>query len=434
MEKREILEILTDWNFWGRELDTGIKREIYLNRLKELSKINEIVVISGVRRGGKSTLLLQFCKSMIKGNVDKKDILFINFEDPRFKNLDLELMNKIYDIYLTELGPNPEQYVVLDEVQVIAGWEKFARYLHENKKVHVFITGSSSKLLSSEYATVLAGRHVDAKIYPLSFSESLEFKGIHIKNRVDMVANRHKIKRFLSKYIKLGGFPKVNLLQREQDKMMVLNTYFMDIIIKDVVRRYKVKETEKLEELAKYYLSNVSSLQSFNKIKNVLNLSLDTVERFSYYLSNAYLLFFVKKFSYSVKEQILNPKKVYCIDPGLRSAVGFTFSTDLGRMAENIVFTELKKGDKDIYYWKDSSQKEVDFLLKVGKKVKQLIQVCWNMDDEETKKREVKSLLKAMEEFKLKKGLIITEDYEKEEKIGNKKIIYKPLWEWLIGG
>lgn len=432
MKRSEILEILTDWNFWSRDLEAGIRRENLLNRIERLSKIGEVVVISGVRRSGKSTLLLQFCKTLLEQGIRKEDILIINFEDPRFKNLDLELLNKIYDIYLTELNPQKEHYVMLDELQVIEGWEKFARYLHENRKVHVFVTGSSSKLLSSEYATVLTGRHVDMEVYPLSFSEFLGFKGVRIKSELDAVANRHKLKRFLSEYLKWGGFPKVALLESEQDKRELLNIYFRDIIIKDVVSRYKIKKIAGLEELAKHYLSNASSLQSFNKLKNILGLSLDTVERFSYYLSNVYLVSFVSKFSYSLKQQILNPKKVYCIDVGLRNSVGFIFSQDLGRLAENIVYNELKKSGKDVYYWRDVRQREVDFLLKEGKKVKELIQVCWDVDDEKTKKREVGSLMRAMEELKIKEGLILTEDFEEKERINSKMIKFVPLWKWLL--
>lgn len=431
MEKSEIIEILHDWNFWKKDIDAGIERKTYLKRLKELAKMKEIVVVSGVRRSGKSTLLLQFCKSLISGGVRKEDILIVNFEDPRFKELNLKLLNNIYEIYLTELAPGIEHYVVLDEVQVVDGWEKFARYLRENKKVNVFVTGSTSKLLSSEYSSVLAGRHVDMEVYPLSFSEFLFFKGVQVSNKLDIAANRHRIKRAFLEYIRWGGFPKVCLIDKEKDKKELLNTYFRDIIIKDVVSRYKIRESNKLEELAKYYLSNISSIQSFNRIKNILKLSLESVERFSAYLANAYFLSFVRKFGYSVNEQILNPRKVYCVDVGMRNSMGFVFSSDFGRLAEDIVFLELKKSGKEVFYWKSERQEEVDFLLKKGNKI-ELIQVCWNPEKTKTKERELFVLLKAMKEFKLRTALVFTEDYEAEEKIENKLIKYIPIWKWLL--
>lgn len=434
MNKTEIIEILLDWNFWKKDIYTGVRREKVLNRMKKLAKMKEIVVVSGARRSGKSTIIVQFCSDLIKKGARREDILIINFEDPRFRNMNLDLLNRIYDVYRSEVCPEPkEQYVVLDEIQIVNGWEKFARFLHENKKAHVFVTGSSSKLLSSEYATVLSGRHVDVEMYPLSFLEFLEFKDAGIKSRLDATAKRHVIKKLFSEYMRLGGFPKIALVDDFENKKELLNSYFRDIIIKDVVLRYRIKDVEKLEDLARYYLSNISSVQSFNKIKNVLGLSLDTVERYSSYLSNAYFVFFVKKFSYSVKEQILNPRKVYCIDTGLRNAAGFVFSKDEGRLMENIVFLELKKRGSEVYYWKDSKQKEVDFVVKENEEIKCAIQVCWNLDNEKTRMREISALVSAIKELGLKEGLIITEDYEDEVKIDSKKIKFVPLYKWLIG-
>lgn len=431
MEKSQILDILNDWNFWEKDFDVGIIRENYLLKLKELTKLNEIVVVTGIRRSGKSTLLLQYCKQLIEEGVRKEDILIINFEDPRFRNLNLDTLNKIYEVYMTELNPSNRHYVVLDEVQVIDGWEKFARFLHENKKIGVFVTVSTSKLLSSEYSTVLAGRHVDMRVSPLSFSEFLLFNGLNIKSELDISTHRHKIKRLFNEYLEWGGFPKVVLTKSNIGKRELLSVYFKDIIIKDIAVRYKIKEIGKLEELAKYYLTNISTLQSFNKIKRILKLNLDTVERFSYYLSYTYLLFFNKKFSYSKKEQLLNPKKVYSVDNGLRNSVSFVFSKDIGRLAENMVFLKLAQEYKEIYYWKDEKQREVDFIIKDKSRIK-VIQICWNMDEEETKQREIKSLLKALEKFRLKEGLVITEDLEGKEIINKNIIKYTPLWKWLI--
>jgi predicted AAA+ superfamily ATPase len=232
------------------------------------------------------------------------------------------------------------------------------------KKVHIFITGSSSKLLSEEYSTLLAGRHVDIEIFPLSFSEFLKFKGVSIRSRIEMMKFRHRIRKLLDEYLEFGSFPKVVLI--EEGKEELSNNYFRDILIKDVQRRFNVRETGKLEELAKYYLTNISTLQSFNRTRKLINLSLDTVERFSKYFSIARLIFFVPKFSFSVKEQILNPKKVYCMDSGLRNMVSFKFSEDIGRIAENVVFLNLLFRNKEIYYWKDHAGKEVDFVVKEG--------------------------------------------------------------------
>ena len=432
MEKTEILDVLNDWNFWRKEIDVGVTRETIVKKIAELSKTREIVVITGIRRCGKSTSLLQFCKGLLDDGIKKEDILIINLEDPRLKKPDLDLLNKIYEIYLTELNPNKKHYVILDEIQNIKEWEKFARFLHENKKINVFVTGSSSKLLSSEYSTVLAGRHLDLQIKPLSFKEYLFFKKIVIKNVLDISVKRHEIKRAFADYLKGGGFPKVTLAVREEDKRDLLEIYFRDIVIKDIVQRYKIKEIDKLNDLAKYYLTNISTLQSFNNIKNVLKINLDTVERFSYYLSEVFLLSFVRKFSYSEKEQILNPRKVYCADNGLRGSVAFVFSDDYGRLAENLAFNELNDKGLEIYYWKNQKQEEVDFIIKKKQKIIRAVQVCWNIGKIKTKKREVGALVEACRELKLKEGLVLTEDFSSTETIEGIKVAFQPIWKWLL--
>ncbi len=430
MEREEVLRILLDWNYWGDYKDESIERRGYINELNRLLKTGEIAVIKGVRRAGKSTLMLQFVKKLVEEGLKEENTLVVNFEDPRFKNLDLELLDTIYETYMEELQVDGEHLVVLDEVQEIEGWEKFSRYLQEAKRGNVLITGSSSKLLSEEYSTLLAGRHVDIEVFPLSFREFLDFKGVSIESRVDIIKHRHKIRNLLREYMEFGGFPKVTLI--EEGKGDLLANYFRDIVIRDVQVRFRVRETAKLEELAKYYLTNISTLQSFNRARQALNLSLDTVERFSRYFSIARLLFFVPKFSFSLKQQILNPKKVYCIDPGLRNIVSFKFAEDIGRIAENVVFLELFRSGKEVYYWRDRAGREVDFAVKEKLKVRELVQVCWRIEEEKTRKREIAALVKAMDELKLKEGLIITENTEGRENINGKWITYKPLWKWLV--
>jgi len=433
MRKDEILRILVDWNYWGNYRDESVERGRYIEKLNHLLKTGEIIVIKGVRRSGKSTLMLQFIR---KSGLDEKNTLVVNFEDPRFRNPNLELLDRIYEVYQEELQPDEGHYVILDEVQEVEGWEKFARFLHEAKKVQVFITGSSSKLLSEEYSTLLAGRHVDIEIFPLCFTEFLEFKGVSIRSRIEMIKFRHRIRKLLDEYLEFGGFPKVVLIEEEKGKKELLNNYFRDILIKDVQRRFKVRETVKLEELAKYYLTNISTLQSFNRARKWLDLSLDTVERYSKYFAIARLLFFVPKFSFSLKEQILNPKKVYCMDPGLRNIVSFKFSEDRGRIAENVVFLNLlfrnRNSDREIYYWRDKRGREVDFVLKRGLKIERLIQVTYVSSEEEVDIREKKALLKASEELNCEDMQVITRDYEAEEDFKGKKIKFIPLWKWLV--
>ncbi|PKM92547.1 MAG: ATPase, partial [Elusimicrobia bacterium HGW-Elusimicrobia-4] len=402
------------------------------DRIAGMMKTEEVLVITGIRRSGKSTVATQFCKTLIDSGVKRENVLIVNFEDPRFKNLSPELFIKIYDTYVENLMPEGKKYILLDEIQVIEGWERFVRYLHEVKKDAVIVTGSSSKLLSSEYATVLSGRHVDTKIYPLGFSEFLKFKNVVVKDRLDLVSKKHEIASALNEYLIFGGFPRVALLKEENLKWEILKAYFTDIIIKDVASRHRISKLPALEDLTKYYLTNVSSLHSFDRLKKTFKVSRDTIQRFSKYLQDVYLLFFVPKFSYSLKEQTLNPKKVYCMDNGIRNAVCYRFMEEKGKLFENLVAVELLRRGNEFYYWKDGRH-EVDFVIKEGMNVTAAVQVCYNLEREETKKREMDALARAMDDLNLSEGLVITEDYEGEDKIEDKVIRFLPLWKFLLG-
>jgi len=428
MKKDRIMEILNDWNFWEKDMDVGIKRDGYLKKLETLEKTGQVVAITGVRRSGKSTLMLQYMKHLADGGVKRKNALYVNLEDPRFSaELSLELLQEIYEAYLEFMEPDAKPYIFLDEVQNVNGWEKFARAMHERKEGKIFVSGSSSKLLSKEFGTVLTGRHADLAVYPLNFREFLAFNGIEIKDKMDLISKRIKIKRLLGDFIKHGAFPQVVL---SEEKGEILVRYFDDVIGRDTIERFKVRRADKLRALANYYLTNVSSLIAFNRIKKFIGLPFNTVERFSYFLSYAQLIFFVKKFAYSLKEQEVNPRKVYCIDTGMRNAVCFTLSEDLGKLYENAVFLKLLQDGGDVYYWKNRG--ECDFLVRRGRSVGEVIQVCFDVEKEETKKREVRGLVEAMKKFKIPRGLVVTEDYESEERVGKKRIEFVPLWKWLL--
>ena len=420
MDKNEIFKILEDWNFWKRKPEIGVKRDFYLHRLKRFLATNQILVISGARRSGKSFIMRQLAQEFIEKEGDKKDVLIVNFEDPRFSELNVRTLEKIYETYLEFLSPKDNPFVLLDEVQEIEGWERWVGTMQELRKAQIIVSGSNAKLLSKELATLLTGRHLDVVVFPLSFLEYLVFNHIEIKDKSDIVSRRIEIRSSLRSYLEFGSFPEVAL---SKEKKEILLSYFEDILNKDLIRRFKVRKPERLKSLAKFYLSNISSLTTFNSIEKFLEISADTVE----------------KFSFKVKDQEKSPRKVYAIDTGLANTIGFRFSENIGRLAENIVFLELKRREivnpeLELYYWKDQQHREVDFVIKKALKIEQIIQVCWNLEEPRTKDREIKALIKAMEEFELKQGLIITEDYEAEEEIKGKRIKFFPLWKWLLEG
>lgn len=442
MNEREILEILADWNYWGNFKENPHPRPTYLSRLGMLYSGKTALVLLGVRRAGKSSITYLFINELVKQKrLAAEDCLIINFEDPRFPaTMDSKALNQIYETYLKHLDPsNP--LVILDEIQNIRYWEKFVRYLLESQKVHVMVTGSSSKLLGKEISTVLTGRHVDLEVFPLSFQEFLDFKGLHVSSKLEITKLRLEIRRLFDEYAQWGGFPEVIFASSQAHKQELLRRYFEDIVFKDVVKRYGIKEIHKLEELANLYLTNISTLQSFNKLKGKTGASLDTVQRFSNYLETARVFFFLRKFDYSLAKQIRSMRKVYVIDLGFYRVKGFRFSENYGRIAENLVAIELLRkcsadAELEVFYWKDDQQREVDFVVKKSNRITALIQVCWDFSDAKTKAREIKSLLKASEALNCDNLFILTENFDDVETITRmgvqRTIRFLSLWRWLV--
>jgi len=432
MEERKILEILVDWNYWGNYKEEFIRRKMYFEKLREFLQGKEAIVVKGVRRSGKSSIIYKFVKELAK---DSKDALIINFEDPRFPpEITLEDLNRIYETFLKHINPNPK-YVVLDEIQYVEKWEKFVRFLVDPKNIKVFVTGSSSKLLSEEYASVLTGRHLDIEVFPLSFREFLSFKNFEISDEIDLIKNRVVLVNLFNEYLKFGGFPQVVLSENEKRKEELLRTYFFDIITRDVAKRFKVKKLAQLEALAKIYVSNIATIQSFNKLKKDLNLSVDSVERFSKYLEIARLFLFLSNFRHSVKKQVRSMKKVYCVDTGFYSTLGFKLLESMSKIMENVVAIELFRRKEfnptfEIFYLRNNY--EVDFVVKEGTEVKQLIQVTYASNKDEIERREINALIKASELLRCEDLVVITWDYEDEVIVENKKITFKPIWKWLL--
>jgi len=423
-----MIEALGRWNIWNHQIDSGIKRDI-TDKIFENLEYDKIITLFGFRRVGKSYVLKQLINAL---NVPKENMLVVNFEDPVFEDASLETLIKIYEAYKEIIKPKGKPFLFLDEIQEVPKWEKFVRALNERKDAHIIITGSSSKLLSEEFATLLTGRQLNFEIFPLSFKEFLRFKGINIESEKDIYLNTDPIKTYIHEYLKFGGFPEVVLIDNIDTKRMIFVNYYETVISKDIVGRFKIREIEKIKGLAKYYLTNAGTLITYRKISGFLNIPVETISRFSEYMQIANIIFFVKRFSFSVKEQENSPRKVYCIDAGLINTIGFKFSENIGRILENLVAIELLRRGGEIYYWKDQKDWEVDFIVKEGLTLKQLIQVCYNISNYTTKEREVKAIIKASDELKCKNLFIITESYEAEEEFGGKCIKFVPLWKWLL--
>lgn len=434
MRKDEIIQILDDWNFWNRDQKIGLSRPIYISRLEYLFSSNQVITITGPRRAGKSFVMRQMIKKLINNGQNPKDIMHVNLEDPRFTESGVLFLEKIFQAYREYISPQNTPILFLDEIQEIEGFEKWIRMMHELSKAKIIISGSNASLLSRELGTLLTGRHIDMEVFPLSFGEFLSFNNIAFTNKLDLIGREWEIKGALRKYIEYGSFPEVTLSEQKKE---ILLSYFEDTITKDLLRRYKIKKAQDMRSIAKYYLSNIAALSTFKSIERALDMSITSVKSYTGYLEQAYLVFPLKRFSFKVREQEKSPRKIYAIDTGLCNAVGFRFSENDGRLAENVVFMALKRQQNlnpnmELFYWKDVHHREVDFVVKEGLEIKSLIQVCWNMHNEKTRNREMRSLAKAMKELNVTKTMIITDETEGEEKLHDNKVKLIPLWKWLL--
>ncbi|MCD6483631.1 MAG: ATP-binding protein [Candidatus Odinarchaeota archaeon] len=419
-------EALEDWNPWWEESNVpetlkGKSREI-LSEIQPSIQTSKIKIITGVRRSGKSTLFYQLIDNLLKVT-RAKNILLLNFDDVRLSVNDLE---RIYKEFI-ELKKPDEIYLFLDEVHNAKNWVSLIRRLADLRKANIFITDSSSYFIPHDYAKILTGRKLSFELYPLSFREYLNFKNIRIE--AFGTEENAKIRGYLKEYMQQGGFPELFALPKRY-YVKTLIEYFEDIITKDVVSRYSV-DYRKVRDLSYYLLSTIGQRVTYRKLKNVFNMGLETVKRYLEFMEQVYLIFKVSNYSEKVKEQIITPKKVYAIDTGLSNAVGFKTFENLGPTLENLVFLELKRRNYAIFYLKIDNR-EIDFVVKKGLEIVDAINVCYDPSDTNTRDREVKSMLLGLRKLKLKKGKILTWEYEETIKINTKIIEFVPVYKWLL--
>ena len=393
--------------------DLGTTRQ-KLTEIKAYKDTPFTVVISGLRRAGKSTLLAQLAHSLYPD----EEYFFVNFEDERFLSFTVVDFTKLHELLIELFGD--KKIFLLDEIQNIEGWERFVNRMAASG-YKFYITGSNASLLSKELGTKLTGRYLPVELFPFSFNEYLQFKKITLPDlRRLTTVEKGKLKKTLADYLKNGGIPQA----LQYPELPIHKVMYDDIINRDVAGRYKITDIKSLKELSFYLLSNISSLVSYNKLKQLLQLgSVNTISGYIDYLETAWLFFTVNRYAFSIKQQQIANKKIYSIDTGLTKSVAFSFSEDKGRFLENTVFLQLRRlYGEDIYYYKTKKGKEVDFYLP---KKKMFIQVCQSLADPETREREKQALSEAMEEVKGSSGFIITED-EKDTAV-------VPVYEWLCG-
>ena len=409
-------ESIQRWNIWWekpKEIEKfiGTQRTALPQMLSEL-KIPHIKDIIGVRRCGKTVLMYQIISNLIKKNIDSKNILYLNFDDPEL--IDIE------EAIRTSLYINPDiSYVFLDEIQNVEEWERIIRVYYDRKKFNqIFVSGPSASLISRDVGRTLTGRHITKILTPFSFEEYLlQHK---IENPAD-ISNREKVIHFLEIYLKNGGFPETIDADNLTSKTILVDLY-NDIISRDIVSRFDV-DLDIVKKIGYYLMTNIGTHFSYNSIARALNLHYDTVKKYVPYFEEVFLFFVVPFFSWKIKTTVKKDMKCYSIDTGLRNAISFKFSEDLGKLVENLVLIELKRRGRDAYFW--TGKREADFVIRQGSNLTAMNVTYTN----EISKREKEGLLEFREKYKNAKLVIITKELEQTD---NDKIKYVPLWKWLL--
>jgi len=422
MKEAKVRSYIEDW--YTKKLPSLVERELSVKPVKD-----KVISIVGPRRAGKTFYFYQLMRR------NKESCLYLDFEDSALVDVKFDEVLDVINLFTEITGKVPTD-IFLDEVQRVEKWETMVRTLLNRGGYRIFVTGSSSKLLSREVATQLRGRSLTYFLFGFSFREFLKAKGINLGEVLSGI-EKAKIKNLLREYLEFGSFPEIVL---KEDKEKILNEYHDTIFFKDFVERHELKSFDVAKFVFSQVLQSFSHEFSVNRLVNLLKSSgirmgKNTVYDYVEKLQDTLAVFFVKKYSERISLRESWPRKVYVCDTGISKVI--RFSADFGRLMENVVFIEELRRINDnplleIFYWKDRQQNEVDFVLKEGLKIKQLIQVTYANGKDEIGRREIRALLKASEELRCKDLLIITWDYDDELEIGNEKIKFIPLWKWLI--
>jgi len=393
-----------------KKKDCGIIRDI---DFKKYLRTKQITVISGIRRSGKSTLLTQFSQKFNK-------FYYINFDDERLVDFKV---SDFADLMLVFKKMYSANVIFIDEIQNIPKWERFIRRIFD-EGYKIFITGSNAKLLSSELATHLTGRYFKIDLYPFSFKEFLNFRKIdYLKKDTN---TKSKILKNFDFYLKNGGFPEFIKYKDSE----YLKRIYENVLYKDILTRFKIREVKSFKQLANFLFTNFTGEISYNSLKNLLKFkSVMSVKNYVHFMEESFLIFELYKYDFSLKKQLINQRKIYVIDNGIRNTIAFYFSQDKGKLLENLIFLELRRRGLEIYFSKNKY--ECDFLINDRGKIVEGIQVTDHIDDL-NKEREIKGLQEALEKFKLKKGLIITKNQKETYKQDKFTINVVPAWEWLL--
>ena len=398
-----------------------------------LEQTSDIVVVAGPRRAGKTFYLYQMIQDILmQGSWRREDILFVDFEDYRLTDFTATDMDALLTACQQVNGKAPT-FLFFDEIQQLPGWSRVLRTLHNHGRYHIVVTGSNAGLLEREIATELRGRCRYVRMMPFSFKEFLRFHGIPHDERTLLTPVRGRVLKAFEAFLKEGGFPEVIKKESLQEKRELLQTYYRTIFYRDILERYNVKAKFVLEAVMRYSLNTFADLFSISIFEKELKRhhlpgSKQTISNYLGYLQEGFFLITHDKFSYSPRQRIMNPKKIYLMDTGF-SLLSTEFSENRGKLLENAVAVELFRRQAECFYYK--GRRECDFIVKTGLKPEMAVQVCWELTTK-NEAREFKGLQEAMNVLDIDEGFILTNDEERELTLDGAKIRIMPVWKWLL--
>lgn len=429
MKSENVKKVIAEW-LEDKVFPPLIKRDMPNLVLERLS---EIIAIAGPRRAGKTCYMYQLIQDLLaQGNWSREDILFVDFEDYRLSDFVAADTDALLTAFQQVAGKAPS-FLFFDEIQQLPGWSKILRTLHNQNRYGIVVTGSNAGLLEREIATELRGRCRHILMMPFSFRELLRFNGIPHDERTLLTPARGRVLKSFRQYLEEGGFPEVVKKETIPEKRELLQSYYRTIFYRDILERYNVKAKTVLEAVMRYSLNTFSDLFSISMLAKELKSQLlpgskQTISNYLGYLKEVFFLTAHDKFSYSPRQRVMNPKKIYLLDNGF-SLLSTDFSENRGKLLENVVAVEMFRRRMECFYYK--GQRECDFIVKDGIKPKSAVQVCWELTSK-NESRELKGLREAMKALSIEEGFILTNDEEKEMIFEGTKIKIMPVWKWLL--
>ncbi|HRG48243.1 MAG TPA: ATP-binding protein [Leptospiraceae bacterium] len=421
MTEEELSVLIYEWQSFLLSQDEGIERNAEKIILESIGS-KPMKIITGFRRSGKSFIVQRIARKLVNSKkYSRENLLYLNFEDFRLAEvLSPKDLSRIYDFFLSRIAKKGKKLLILDEIQNVNGWDKWIRTIYEKEKdIEIILTGSNSQLLSQELGTNLAGRFIEFFIFPFSFKEFLTYRQINVNHEKDYLQNRQEIRTQFYEFLKFGGLPEVLDIRNEESKLSYLQGIVTKVILDDVIKRFNIENINLLEKLLSYLLSTAGNIVAYTKLKNriqaygLYDIKVETIIKYINYLTKPFALVELNKFDWKQSKVFSTSKKFYAIDTGLLSLYR-PFNENYPYRLENVLFLELKRKTREMYYGLIENHAEIDFLTHSNLENWHLYQVSAELK-EENLKRELNAFYLADKHLKRGKFTVFTLEEESND-------------------